>query len=125
VTTLTRFTRSSSGRKRFRQSPPWWRRPVPTRRGRRVSSVFESATSGHAPHRDGRWCPEASIVESNLFSEAITAFHRAGNVPQLVFDWDEQGWTSFVTDPEVPPILKDAGHLSKPQAAPSVGAFGA
>jgi Mycothiol maleylpyruvate isomerase N-terminal domain len=32
-------TRSSSGRKRFRQSLPWWRRRVPTRRGRRVSFV--------------------------------------------------------------------------------------
>ena len=30
-----------------------------------------------------------------------------------------------MTDPEVPPILKDAGHLSKPRAAPRVGAFGA
>ena len=34
-----------------------------------------------------------------------------------LFDWDEQGWASFVSDPEVPPILKDAGHLGKPEAA--------
>ena len=27
-----------------------------------------------------------------------------------LFDWDEQGWASFVSDPEVPPILKEAGH---------------
>ena len=27
----------------------------------------------------------------------------------VVFDWDEQGWQSFVSDPEVPPILKRAG----------------
>jgi hypothetical protein len=32
-----------------------------------------------------------------------------------LFDWDEQGWTDFVSDPEVPPILKEAGHLGKPQ----------
>ena len=25
---------------------------------------------------------------------------------RVLFDWDEQGWTSFVTDPEVPPILR-------------------
>ena len=34
-----------------------------------------------------------------------------------LFDWDEQGWASFVSDPEVPPILKEAGHKGKPQAA--------
>jgi hypothetical protein len=34
-----------------------------------------------------------------------------------VFDWDEEGWKSFVSDPEVPPILKQAGHKGKPQAA--------
>jgi hypothetical protein len=35
----------------------------------------------------------------------------------VVFDWDEQGWAGFVSDPEVPAVLRDAGHLSKPQAA--------
>ena len=35
----------------------------------------------------------------------------------VIFDWDEQGWASFVSDPEVPPILKEAGHKGKPQAA--------
>jgi hypothetical protein len=35
-----------------------------------------------------------------------------------IFDWDEQGWQSFVSDPEVPAVLKDAGHTSKPQALP-------
>ena len=34
-----------------------------------------------------------------------------------LFDWDEQGWANFVSDPEVPPILREAGHLGKPQAA--------
>jgi hypothetical protein len=36
----------------------------------------------------------------------------------VVFDWDEQGWQSFVSDPEVPPIIKEAGHKAPPQAAP-------
>ncbi len=42
-----------------------------------------------------------------------------------VFDWDERGWQSFVSDPEVPSVLKDAGHKSKPQAAPFVARYGA
>jgi hypothetical protein len=35
----------------------------------------------------------------------------------VIFDRDEPGFQSFVADPEVPPILKEAGHKSKPQAA--------
>ena len=35
----------------------------------------------------------------------------------VLFDWDEKGWQSFVSDPEVPPILKEAGHQGKPQVA--------
>jgi hypothetical protein len=38
-----------------------------------------------------------------------------------IFDWDEQGWQSFVSDPEVPPILAAAGHKGKPQPALLVG----
>src|SRR4029077_16899228 len=42
-----------------------------------------------------------------------------------IFDWDEQGWQSFVSDPDVPPILAAAGHRGKLQAAELVGSFGA
>ena len=38
-----------------------------------------------------------------------------------LFDWDEAGWAKFVSDPEVPPILKEAGHLGKPEAALLLG----
>ena len=34
----------------------------------------------------------------------------------VVFDWDQQGWQRFVSDPEVPPMLKAAGHKSKAQS---------
>ena len=39
----------------------------------------------------------------------------------VLFDWDEQGWQSFVSDPEVPAIMKEAGHKSRPQAAQFAG----
>ena len=42
----------------------------------------------------------------------------------VIFDWDEKGWQSFVADPEVPAILKDAGHKGKPQPAKFAGQFG-
>ena len=35
----------------------------------------------------------------------------------VIFDWDAQGWQSFVSDPEVPAILQRAGHKGKPAAA--------
>ena len=28
----------------------------------------------------------------------------------VVFDWDAEGWQSFVSDPDVPPILQEAGQ---------------
>jgi hypothetical protein len=43
----------------------------------------------------------------------------------VIFDWDEQGWKSFVSDPSVPPILQEAGHKGKPQAAALGGQYGA
>ena len=39
----------------------------------------------------------------------------------VIFDWDEQGFKSFVSDPEVPPMLKEAGHKEKPQVAALAG----
>jgi hypothetical protein len=35
----------------------------------------------------------------------------------VLFDWNEEGWKNFASDPEVPPMLKDAGHKEKPQIA--------
>jgi quinol monooxygenase YgiN len=43
----------------------------------------------------------------------------------VLFDWDEAGWTSFVSDPEVPPILQDAGHRGRPQASELGGRYDA
>jgi hypothetical protein len=35
----------------------------------------------------------------------------------VLFDWDKEGWQSFLSDPEVPAIMQEAGHQGKPQAA--------
>jgi hypothetical protein len=42
-----------------------------------------------------------------------------------LFDWNEQGWAAFVSDPDVPPILREAGHLGKPEAALLLGSYDA
>lgn len=39
----------------------------------------------------------------------------------VIFDWDEQGFKSYVSDPAVPAILKEAGHKGKPQSAQLAG----
>ena len=42
-----------------------------------------------------------------------------------IFEWDEAGWASFVSDPEVPSILKEAGHQGKPLVTTLGGHYGA
>jgi hypothetical protein len=43
----------------------------------------------------------------------------------VLFDWDADGWQSFVSDPDVPAILQEAGHKGKPQAAELAGRYDA
>ena len=43
----------------------------------------------------------------------------------VIFDWDEAGFKNFATDPEVLPILQEAGHKGRPQVAVLAGKFGA
>jgi hypothetical protein len=35
----------------------------------------------------------------------------------VIFDWDAEGFQRFASDPEVPPIMRAAGHRGKPQVA--------
>ena len=35
----------------------------------------------------------------------------------VVFDWDEEGWQNFVSDPDVPAIFQEGGLLGRPQVA--------
>ena len=39
----------------------------------------------------------------------------------VLFDWDAEGWQNFISDPEVPAILQQAGHASRPQVAEPAG----
>src|SRR3954452_10568507 len=56
-------------------------------------------------------------------SKASTVFRDPAEENRLwvLFEWDEQGWAAFVSDPEVPAILKEAGHLGKPESASLLG----
>ena len=39
----------------------------------------------------------------------------------VLFDWDAEGWQNFISDPEVPAILQEAGHATRPQIAEIAG----
>ena len=60
-------------------------------------------------------------------SKGATVFRDPNEADRMcvLFDWDADGWQSFVSDPDVPPILKEAGHKGKPQAAGLAGSYDA
>jgi hypothetical protein len=41
----------------------------------------------------------------------------------VIFDWDLDGWQSFASDPEVPPMLQEAGHKGRPQVPSLSGSY--
>ncbi|MEP7225087.1 MAG: hypothetical protein ABI783_09040 [Actinomycetota bacterium] len=60
-------------------------------------------------------------------SKSSTVFRDPNEEDRVwaIFDWDEEGFKNFVSDPEVPAILQEAGHKSRPQAAVFVGQYDA
>jgi hypothetical protein len=34
-----------------------------------------------------------------------------------IFDWDVEGFQNYLSDPDVPAIIQEAGHKGRPQAA--------
>jgi hypothetical protein len=58
-------------------------------------------------------------------SKGATVFQDPSDDKRMwvLFDWDAQGWAEFVSDPEVPPILKAAGHVTKPESAALLGQY--
>jgi hypothetical protein len=61
---------------------------------------------------------EHGSTGANVFRDPVEE-----NRVWVLFDWDEDGWAAFVSDPEVLPIIKEAGHLDKPQSAAFVGSY--
>jgi hypothetical protein len=41
----------------------------------------------------------------------------------VIFDWDLDGWRQFASDPEVPGIMKEAGHKGRPDVAEFGGRY--
>jgi hypothetical protein len=55
-------------------------------------------------------------------SKGATVFHDPNEDGRVwvIFDWDTEGWGRFAADPEVPPIMQEAGHKGRPQV-PELG----
>jgi len=60
-------------------------------------------------------------------SKGCTVFRDPSETDRVwvLFDWDEQGFKNFLSDPQVPPIIQEAGHKGRPQAAPFAAHYGA
>jgi len=41
----------------------------------------------------------------------------------VLFDWDVEGFQRFASDPEVRPIMQEAGHKGRPQVAELDGSY--
>jgi len=41
----------------------------------------------------------------------------------VLFDWDVEGCQRFASDPEVRPIMQEAGHKGRPQVAELDGSY--
>ncbi len=60
-------------------------------------------------------------------SKGATVFRDPNEADRVwvIFDWDLEGWGSFASDPEVPPIMREASHQGPPQVAELGGRFDA
>ncbi len=41
----------------------------------------------------------------------------------VLFDWDQEGWQSFASDPETPGIFQAAGLTERPEVAQVAGQY--
>jgi hypothetical protein len=60
-------------------------------------------------------------------SKGSTVFRDPNDEDRVwaIFDWNLDGWQNFASDPEVPSIMQEAGHTSRPQVTELVGRFDA
>ena len=60
-------------------------------------------------------------------SKGATVFRDPNEADRVwvLFDWDEEGFQNFLADPEVPAIIQEAGHKSRPQPAELGGHYDA
>jgi quinol monooxygenase YgiN len=60
-------------------------------------------------------------------SKGATVFRDPNQADRVwvLFDWTPEGFQKYLNDPDVPPIIKAAGHKTKPQPAELGGTYDA
>jgi len=60
-------------------------------------------------------------------SKGATVFRDPNESDRMwvLFDWDAEGFKNFASDPEVGPIMQEAGHKGKPDIAELGGSYDA
>src|SRR5256886_8265282 len=108
---------------------PFWRmtsrRPTGRHREGETAMILATTTVENVDHFLDVFGTKGADKRAAHGSKGSTVFRdpTEENRAWALFEWDEDGWAQFVSDPEVPPILKEAGHLGKPQAALPLGSY--
>jgi hypothetical protein len=70
---------------------------------------------------------KGAVKRAQHGSKGSTVFRDPSETDRVwaLFDWDMDGWASFVSDPEVPAILKEAGHIGRPESGELSGQYDA
>jgi hypothetical protein len=81
----------------------------------------------YAAYREEIFSTKGAEKRKQHGSKGSTVFRDPNEEDRVwvVFDWDAEGWKSFVSDPDVPPILQEAGHKGRPQALELGGQYDA
>src|SRR5437762_13560750 len=68
---------------------------------------------------------KGAVKRAQHGSKGSTVFRDPSATDRVwaLFDWDMEGWQSFVSDPDAPAILNEAGHVGVPQAARLAGTY--
>src|ERR1044072_8885450 len=99
----------------------------PVQRGRRLAAPSVSTAAPRTTEEEAMILATTKVEDYDRFievfstkgaekrkqhgSKGATVFRDPDEEDRVwvLFDWDAEGWQSFVSDPEVPPILQAAG----------------
>jgi hypothetical protein len=106
-----------AGRHRGPRTPPRWDTTLilATTKVKDIDHFLEVFGTQGADKRGSHGSQGATVYRDPIEEDRVWA----------VFDWDEDGWTAFATDPETPGIMAEAGHLGRPSLGQYLGSFNA
>jgi hypothetical protein len=106
-------------------STPPYVRTTATLPTRRREMILSTTTVEDFDRWMNVFTTKSAVKRGQHGSKGSTVFRDPNEEDRVwvLFDWDEEGFKSFVSDPDVPAILQEAGHKGRPQAAVLAGKF--